>query len=93
MGHLELTKRVNPKYGKRPVDWKRTVDLWAQDEECYRKRQVVRVESRDVYKILWNRRNSCSIKVKEYTFRANRTLKYHLKKAIRDGDTDAVKQY
>lgn len=96
MGMLEL-KKVQYYYdvsgGKVKtnimIDWDKTLDLWAEDEECFEKKQLVRFTNKYRFKILYNKENAKFNNKSYYHFSVNRGLKKRLKENIRDNKIDA----
>lgn len=96
MGKLELRKRatsvdiVNGKVvNNMPVDWDRTLRLWAEDEEAYRDRFLVKIEEKEVFYINYSKGLATYNNRTYYQFIANRQLKRNLKKKIKQNEIDA----
>lgn len=96
MGSLELRKRapstkiVDGKLvSSLPIDWDRTLRLWAEDEEAYTDRVLIRLEEKEVFSILYNKKN-CNYNNKTfYQFNVNKSLRQELKKLIKQHEIDA----
>lgn len=100
MGKLELRKRrtvTDFRDGKLrtdlPVDWDSTLRLWYEDEESYHGRRLVRQESREVYKVYYNKYKADYPNKSFYQFRMNREIKKGLKQKIRNNELDALLIY
>lgn len=100
MGKLELRKRqtiTDFKDGKLrtnlPVDWDSTLKLWYEDEESYHKKRLVRQESREVYKVYYNKYKADYPNKSFYQFRVNREIKKGLKQRIKNNELDALLIY
>lgn len=98
LGRLELRKydtRMSIKDGKLitnlPIDWDRTLKLWAEDEESYKERTLVKVEEKEIFKVFYNRSKANYENKTFYSFKVNRDLKRRLKQKIKDGAIDAFK--
>lgn len=98
LGRLELRKYNSKIYfdGNKlktnlPVDWNRTLNLWSEDEETYKKRFLVKMEEKEIFKVFYNKRTANYKNKCFYSFRINRDLKRKLKASIKEGITDAFK--
>ena len=96
MGGLELRKRPtlievvdNKLKTNMPVDWNSTLKLWSQDEESYKKKQLVRLEEKEVFSIHYSRKGSNYNNQSFYQFNVNRDLKQRLKVLIKENKIDA----
>lgn len=96
MGKLELRKMpttlkiVDGKLINRlPIDWDRTIKLWASDQDAYDMRTLVRLEEKETFKILYNKSNANYNNKTFYQFNVNRQLKIELKKRIKENKIDA----
>lgn len=74
-----------------PIDWDRTLKLWSEDEKAYKKRTLVKVEEKEIFKVFYNRRNANYENKSFYEFEVNRDLKRRLKQRIKSGAIDAFK--
>lgn len=96
MGSLQLRKHeptlkiVDDKLiNNLPIDWNRTIQLWAEDEEAHRNKTLIRLEEKEVFKVIYNK-TKCTFNNKSfYTFNTNRKLKQRLKKLIKENKIDA----
>ena len=77
-------------YTNLPIDWDKTLKLWHEDEESRINKTLIRVESDELYKLIYNKRNAEYINQSFYEFSFNRELKKQLKQNIKDGVTDAL---
>lgn len=101
MGRLELRKsevrKTLTKEGKvkvhAPVDWDKTLTLWAEDEESMRNKALVRVDSGPLYKVVYNKSNANYNNQSFFEFRLNRDIKKRLKQKIRFENLDAFNRY
>lgn len=98
LGTLELRKyntKISICDGKLvtnlPIDWDRTLKLWAEDEEAYKERTLVKMEEKEIFKIFYNKRTANYINKSFYTFEVNRDLKKRLKQKIKARAIDAFK--
>ena len=95
MGRIELRK-YNARFsfdGEKvktnlPIDWNSTLKLWYEDEESYKKKTLVRLERKELFKIYYNRHSANYNNLGFYEFRANKELKRRLKQRIQDGVLD-----
>lgn len=96
MGKLEVRKKpttlkiIDGKLiNSMPIDWDRTLRLWADDKESYDNRTLIRIEEKEVFLILYNK-HTCNYNNKIfYQFDINRQLKQRLKKVIKQNEIDA----
>lgn len=58
----------------KPVDWKKTLDLWLSDEECYRNKTLIRREIKALIKLHWNRIGCKCKNIKYFSFKPSREL-------------------
>lgn len=98
MGTVELRKfdaRINIVDGKvktnLPIDWDRTLKLWAEDEESYKERTLVKMEEKEIFKVYYNKSTANYNNKSFYDFDINRDLKRRLKCKIKSGAIDAYK--
>ena len=96
MGILEIRNHTtkifikdNKVISTAPVDWDRTLKLWSEDEEAYKKRTLVKREEKKIYKAYYNRVKAEFNNKIFYTFSLNRELKNKLKTVINEGDFDS----
>lgn len=96
MGTLEIRKAntyYNIKDGKlhtnAVIDWDTTLKLWCEDEESYNNRTLVRCESKEIYKIHYNKVRADYSNKSYYKFNINKELKKSLKQNIREGEIEA----
>ena len=74
-----------------PIDWDRTLKLWAEDEEAYKEKMLVKVEEKEIFKVFYNKVKANYNNKSFYEFEVNRDLKRRLKQRIKDGLIDAFK--
>ena len=74
-----------------PIDWDRTLKLWAEDEEAYTEKMLVKVEEKEIFKVFYNKGKANYNNKSFYEFEVNRDLKRRLKQRIKDGLIDAFK--
>lgn len=98
MGIIEVRKygaRIFIKDGKiktnLPIDWDRTLKLWSEDGEAYKKRTLIKMEEKEIFKVYYNRIKANYNNKAFYEFTVNRDLKKRLKQKIKNGNFDAFK--
>ena len=98
LGKLELRKynsKVSFKDGKLktnlPIDWDRTLKLWAEDSSSYKEKILVRLEEQEIFKVFYNKSKANYNNKSFYEFEVNRDLKRRLKQKIKEGLIDAFK--
>lgn len=74
-----------------PIDWDRTLKLWAEDKEAYKEKMLVKVEEKEIFKVFYNKGKANYNNKSFYEFEVNRDLKRRLKQRIKDGLIDAFK--
>ena len=97
MGRLEIRKfkaKVEYKEGKvvttLPVDWKRTIDLWWEDNESRESKTLVRFEGLERFVIYYNKKYANFVNKSFYRFIPTRPLKRELKEKIINEGFDAL---
>ena len=97
MGRLEVRKytpELRIKDGKlvnrRCIDWNRTLNLWYEDEESYRDRTLVRIETPDIFRVYYNKACANYTNKFFYEFTPTRSFKLKLKERILNGNYDAL---
>ena len=96
MGRLELRK-YEPKFKFKdnklitnlPIDWNRTLKLWYEDEESHKKKTLVKMEEKELFKIYYNKSIANYNNKTFYQFNVNTELKKKLKSNIKEGNVDA----
>lgn len=96
MGKLELRKLekgINIVNGKvvnnYPISWDKTLKLWYEDEDAYNRKILVKEESKNVFKIYYDKYSANYNNKKFYQFSTNRDLKLKLKEKIQDNKIEA----
>lgn len=72
-----------------PINWNKTLKLWFEDEEAYKKRTLIKEEEKEIFKIFYNKGRANYQNKGFYSFEANRDLKRRLKYNIKNGRIDA----
>lgn len=96
LGRLEIRKRksyIKLENGKvktnLPIDWDRTLRLWNEDEESFKNKTTIKMEEKEIFKVIYNRAK-CKFNNKSfYSFMINRDIKKGLKQNIKEGHIDA----
>lgn len=98
MGRLELRKVassikfVNGKLKTNlPVNWDATLKLWYDDSISKNKKQLIRQENIDTFRVRYDKIKANYNNKSFYEFKANRELKVGLKKNIKLNKIDAFK--
>lgn len=97
LGKIELRKdwvRMAIKNGvlrtNLPVDWYETIKLWFEDKEAYKKKTLIRMEKKELFKIFYNKSNA-NYKNKSFMeFLPNRDLMSKLAQKIKEGIVDTI---
>ena len=91
LGSIELGKKEGiAKYhnGKLitnyQIDWQKTIKLWYEDKEAMKKKQLVRIVEKSIFKVAYLKKISPYI-----ALFPNRTLKLNIKDAIKENKIDA----
>lgn len=97
MGRLEIRKFIAKKEirdGKvitnLPVDWKRTIELWWEDEDCHELKTLVRYEASERFAFYYNKKYAHYTNQSFYRFIPTRHLRKRLKQQIMNGSFDAL---
>ena len=97
MGKLELRKYpkgvsfVNGKLKNTyPIDWKRTNQLWNEDEEEHKKKTLLRYESPMVFNVRYCKEDATYENKTFYQFRLHQKVRKMLKENIINGKTDTL---
>ena len=98
MGSIELRKYDKSiKIGKDgkvvtnlPIDWDSTLKLWYEDEEAYKNKTLLRIDEKEIYKIVYNKEKANYNNRSFYEFSFNKDLKIRLKRNIKEGLVDAL---
>lgn len=72
-----------------PIDWDSTLQLWSEDKESYKKRTLIRIEEKEIFKVLYDKSKALYNNKSFYTFSLNRNIKIALKKQLKNGLLDA----
>lgn len=96
MGRIELRKRkakIRFKNGvlidNLPIDWDKTLTLWATDEEAFKNRTLVKAEEKEIFRVYYNKSAACFNNKTFMEFEVNRDIKIRLKQLIKDKAIDA----
>jgi len=73
-----------------PVDWKATLKLWFEDEEAREQKLLIRMNSKCVYKVHFDKWDATFNNKIFYDFTLNRYIKQGLKNNINNGLIDSV---
>lgn len=74
-----------------PIDWDKTLKLWAEDEEAFKEKTLVKMEEKEIFRVYYNRAKADYNNKSFYEFNINRDLKIRLKHKIKNGEFDAFK--
>jgi hypothetical protein len=72
------------------VDWKRTIDLWWEDDESRESKTLVRFEGLERFAIYYNKKYANFVNKSFYRFIPIRALKRELKEKIINEGFDAL---
>ena len=87
--HPSITSQDGKIKTNLPVDWDSTLQLWSEDKESYKKRTLIRLEEKEVFKVLYDKSKALYNNKSFYTFELNRNIKLSLKKQLKNGLLDA----
>ncbi len=73
-----------------PINWKSTLKLWYEDEEAYRKKSLIRHESKEIFTIYYNKNLALFKNKTFYKFIPTRAFKIKLKQKVLNRDIDAL---
>lgn len=74
-------------------DWKRTLELWYEDEEAKKNKTIIRMINDEVYKIIYNRVKAKFNNKNFIQFNINRNIKQQLKVNIMNNKIKAFYYY
>lgn len=96
MGKLEIRKNkpfIDFIEGKLitnlPIDWKRTLEYWQEDEQANKSKTLIRAENKEVFRILYRKATAKYINKTFYQFSPARGLKHLLRDKARDNKMEA----
>ena len=97
MGDIEIRKYENkPRIDAEgnlvfnaPIDWDRTLKLWHDDVESYHNKVLIKIETTETFKVLYNKTTAIYNNKSFYQFTLNKNLKLRIRKRVRDGKLDA----
>ena len=87
--HPSITSQDGKIKTNLPVDWDSTLQLWSEDKESYKKRTLIRLEEKEVFKVLYDKSKALYNNKSFYTFELNRDIKLSLKNQLKNGLLDA----
>lgn len=73
-----------------PIDWRKTLELWHEDEEERKKKTLVRMENERVYRVSYYRGNADYNNKNFYQFFPSRSVKAAIKNNIENRQIDTV---
>lgn len=78
-----------------PIDIDATLKLWYEDKEAFDNKTIVRIETEEVFKVYYNKKDANYKNKSFYAFQPNRRIKEGLTKSARAGTLDAfvLKRY
>lgn len=97
MGRIELRKyNLEPKISedgrlvyKAPIDWDSTLKLWYDDEEAKANKTLIKIESKENYRVIYNKSKALYTNKSFYMLHINRELKKKIFQAASSGTIDA----
>jgi hypothetical protein len=96
MGEITLRKypaKITLNNGKvqtnLPIDWDATLNLWSEDKDSYDNRTLIRMEEREIFKVLYDKSKALYNNKSFYNFELNRDIKKALKNKLKNGLLDA----
>lgn len=72
------------------VDWDKTLRLWFEDKEAYENKTLIRCETKEKFKIIYNKRKAMYNNKVFYEFTPTRDLRLKLKERINNQGFDAL---
>lgn len=87
--HPSITSQDGKIKTNLPVDWDSTLQLWSEDKESYKKRTLIRIEEKEIFKVLYDKSKALYNNKSFYAFSLNRGIKTALKKQLKNGLLDA----
>jgi hypothetical protein len=97
LGTIELRKfepKIKMKYGKMggnlPVNWDATLNLWIEDPEAMKAKQLIRFYNKESFKFKYNKYTAFFVNKFYFQFTVNRDIKTRIRKLIKRGAIDAI---
>lgn len=72
-----------------PIDWEKTLDLWYEDKEARENKELIRIDTPEIFKLYYNKSSANYNNKAFYDFSFNKDLKVKLKQNIKIGIVDA----
>lgn len=97
MGSIELRKYcIEPRLNeegkliyKAPIDWNKTIKYWYENEDAFKNKILLRVDTREYFKVVYNK-SKTKFKNKSYfTIHLNRKLRKSINEELSNGKLDA----
>lgn len=97
MGKIELRKyNIEPKLDstgqlvyKAPIDWDLTLKLWYEDDEAMKDKTLIKIETKENYRVIYNKNKAVYNNKSFYMLHINRELKKKIFQAASKGKLDA----
>lgn len=72
-----------------PIDWDATLKLWEEDKESYNNKTLIRLEEKEIFRVIYDKSKALYNNKSFYTFKLNRDLKVALKNKLKNKLLDA----
>ena len=72
-----------------PINWDATLKLWYEDKESFENKTLVRQESKEAFRVYYNKREANYVNQGFYDFKPNREIKRRLTRHAKEGNLDA----
>ena len=70
--HPSITSQDGKIKTNLPIDWDSTLQLWSEDKESYKKRTLIRIEEKEIFKVLYDKSKALYNNKSFYAFSLNR---------------------
>lgn len=96
MGRLEIRRyKIEPRLSnegkliyKAPIDWDATLKLWYEDKEAMKNKILIKIESKDSFRVMYNKVKATYSNKSVFMFNLNRDLKKKISQAAKEGRID-----
>lgn len=87
--NANITIRNNKVITNLPIDWDQTLKLWYEDEEALKNKTLIKSNTKEIFKVHYNKSKATYNNKSFYHFSLNRDIKKKIKQNIKNGNIDA----
>lgn len=89
--HTKTYLKNNKVFTTKPIDWKATYTLWQEDEECYKKKVLVRLDRPILLRAVFSHKHKLYKNSQYMAFQLKRDLKKKIHKLFYEGQLEVYK--